>query len=674
VRVDLEYARALLSAAPLRDIVRAAARRARRRPPPPPFVPDEEARRLAADALGRAPRLFTAEPLDEAYRDCFPGALGRFRRRARAILDHRITLLGERCQLGPRVEWLRDPVGGRRADADGAPDEVLAAVLEDGALDAKRIWELQRAGHLVELAAAARLCPELRDDARAEIVAQMNGFLDEVRPGRGFAYASPLEVGLRAIHWLAAIELLGGARSLERSFVERCAGALLADLHWLWASKEDRAVAPQCHLLGDLVGAWGLALALDGAPGARPLLPSLQRAIDHEAARQVGSDGAHFEASTGYHRFALELLLVALKWSRSSGRPLAVTEPLRRMFAFLRGTLCPDGTDPGFGDSDDARVLPLVPRFPRRHAYLLPVGAALLDDRALRAPGLPFSEEALWLAGPDARRAWEGARVATHPPSASFPSGGVHVLRDRDLYVALRAGSYGQNGVGGHAHNDQLSLVVHVGGAPLIIDAGTGCYTGDPLLRDRLRATGAHSTVILDGAEQSPILRGRPFALPDRTRTTPVRLDDDGRTASMEAAHHGYRRLPSRALHRRSLTLHRELRVLLVEDLLDGRGEVGIEVRFLVAGRARPGAGEATRRRLERLEPLLGPLDPALVIELDGRAALVPLDATALRLRIEPGLASPSWQRFSPATLVAASARLTLSVTLRHALVLGEPT
>jgi len=41
--------------------------------------------------------------------------------------------------------------------------------------------------------------------------------------------------------------------------------------------------------LGDLVGAWALALALDGAPGARTLEPKLRQALEREAARRPAS-------------------------------------------------------------------------------------------------------------------------------------------------------------------------------------------------------------------------------------------------------------------------------------------------------------------------------------------------------------------------------------------------
>ncbi len=649
-RVDLTYARALLEVAPLGDLARAAMRRVLRRTAPP-IAPASSAMRAAgANALGRAPRLLTAEPLVEVYRAAFPDALERFARRGRQILDHEVELFGRVCALGPAIDWERDPRSGARGG------------------DPKWAWELARCGHLVELGAAARLHAKLLGPARDQVRLTIESFLDQCPVGSGMHYASSLEVALRAIHWLAAIELCGGARAFPRAFVERLAGALLADGHFLRTHLEDSGVVPANHLLGDLVGLYVLGLALDGTPPARAWARFAQRGIEREAARQVGADGAHFEASTAYHRFALELLLVAWRAARAHGASLPVGETLHRMFGFVRGYLQPDGSEPGFGDSDDARLLPMVPRAPRDHAYLASLGVGLFGDPALRAPGVPFAEEALWWIGPEAQLAWRRAPAPAEVRSASFPSGGVHVLRDRDVYVALRSGSYGQHGVGGHAHNDQLSLVVHAGGAPLIIDPGTGCYTADALTRDRFRGTAAHATLVLDGCEQSPILAGRPFALPDRARAPRVTLEDLGDVARLAGEHYGYQRLPARVTHRRTLELHRAARVLLIDDLLLGRGRGAVELRFPIFGKARLGAGAVTRARIAELGALLGPVDPERVVELDGRAALVPLGGGALSVRLDQASASWRYGELTRTPLVVIRGLLTFPSTVRHAL------
>lgn len=659
-RFDLAYAWSLLRVAEPADVARALRRRVAERlsgPSPAPSV-GADAVRAAADALGRAPRLFCGDGLGDAYRVLFPDALGRFRDRAEAILRHEIDVFGVPRALGARIDWRRDPLGGRRVEGDGLfPDGV----------DPKGAWEVARAGHLVELAAAARLLPDLAAPARAEIEAELDAFFDDNEVGRGLHYASPLEVAMRALHWLAALELAGGARAFGRGFVERLAARLVADGRFLASHLEDRGIVPANHLLGDWVGLWAIGLALDGAPGARQWQAAAARGLAVEAARQVGPDGAHFEASTAYHRFALELMLAAHLWARAADRTSPVGETLHRMFSYVAAYVGPDGCEPAFGDGDDARLYPIVPRPARQHAYLLPVGAALFGDPSLRPPGGAFGEEALWLCGPSAWRVWSWLPPTAPARAVSFPMGGVHVVRSAHWQAALRSGSYGQKGVGGHAHNDQLSLVVWLDGAPLVVDPGTARYAADPALRDRFRGTAAHSTVVVDGQEQSPILPGRPFALIDRARAPRVQLEDTGDRAVVAGEHYGYARLPARVRHHRQVTLRRDRDELLVEDALSGRGEGSIELRWHVAAPVRRGLPSPLWRRLAALEAELGPLDPeqALAIGDEPHAALVGIFPEPYEVLIETGSFSPGYGRIEPIALVSFRGRLSFPSILK---------
>jgi uncharacterized heparinase superfamily protein len=663
-RLDLAYATALFRAAPTAAVARALARRLRRtldRAPSPPRL-DYAAVAAAADALGRAPRIFTSEPLHDLYAIHFPEGRARLWRRAEQILTHRIDVFGVNLNLGSKIDWQRDPLTGRVFDPEARE------LFPDG-IDPKAAWELARAAHLIELGAAARLFPSLRAPARAEIVAELDSFMTATVVGRGIHYASPLELAMRAIHWLGAVELVGGAPALPRPFVERLAARLLADGHFLATHLEDTGVVPANHLLGDYVGLWALGLALDGAPGAGCWQKVARQGIAQQAARQVGSDGAHFEAATAYHRFALELLLVAHLYARAADRELDVAETLHRMFLFVRGYLGPDGDEPAFGDGDDARLLPLVPRPPRQHHYLLSIGAALFADPELRPVAGTLAEEALWLCGARALAVWRWLPPTPAPPSLSFLSGGVHVLRDARWQVALRAGSYGQNGVGGHAHNDQLSLVAWLDGRPLVVDPGTARYAADMVLRDCFRGTAAHSTLTLDGAEQSPLLDGRPFALLDRAHGRRITLEDTGDRASIVAEHDGYRRLPCRARHRRTVTLLRDRGVIVISDELSGRGTAAAAVHFQLLEPARLGLGEQARTRLAGLSEL-GPFDFEHGFEIGSpaRALLVPCLPDALQATVSLGNFSPRYGLTEARPLVTFRRRLTFPAFQRYVL------
>jgi hypothetical protein len=619
--LSLSHVSALLRVAPPADLARAAWRRLR--PPAGPVrAPRAEEIARAAEALRHVPRWFSRDDPRPLYQARFPEAIARYRQRAERILDGEAEIFGE---------W-------RRLDFDAA--------------DPKLAWEAARANHLVELAAAARLHDDLAEPTRALIAKQMHEFLDAGRD------EPPLEVAIRGIHWLAAIELCGGLTRFPEGLRPRLAASLLMEGDFLSRNVEDGGVCPANHLIGDWVG----LLVRGIATGRRRWVARASAGLREEAARQVGDDGAHFEASTAYHRFALELFWIAQRWVG-----LGLEPALKRMLGFVRGILAPDGSEPGFGDGDDAHLLPVVPRDPRDHAYLLGLGVAVLNDVRLRRGGAP-PEELVWWCGAAGLRAWDAIAPSPDAPAASFPTGGVHILRSSRLYVALRAGSYGQHGVGGHAHNDQLSLVVYADGKPLILDPGTASYTADPVARDRFRGTAAHSTVIVDGEEQSP-LPPRPFALPDRANSRLTALDDLGDLASLCAAHDGYRRLNGGIRHERRVTLYRELSALLVEDHLDGEGEAAVELRYHVAGDVVLGAGPLLRARLESLGGRLGALDPGGSVEV-GAAALVPRVDCPLRVDLARSWTAPRFGRILQAGVVRWGGMLRLPQTITVAVIL----
>jgi hypothetical protein len=75
---------------------------------------------------------------------------------------------------------------------------------------------------------------------------------------------------------------------------------------------------------------------------------------------------------------------------------------------------------------------------------------------------------------------------------AAYPDFGFFFYRSARLYLAVRCGSIGQRGNGGHAHNDQLHVELVVDGVERTADPGTYVYTPLPDRRDAYRSVRAH--------------------------------------------------------------------------------------------------------------------------------------------------------------------------------------
>ena len=69
---------------------------------------------------------------------------------------------------------------------------------------------------------------------------------------------------------------------------------------------------------------------------------------------------------------------------------------------------------------------------------------------------------------------------------------GIYIFTTKNLYLLIRCGEVGQEGIAGHAHNDQLSLELNFAGEDIIVDPGSYVYTPFTEIRNTYRSVNAH--------------------------------------------------------------------------------------------------------------------------------------------------------------------------------------
>ncbi len=231
-----------------------------------------------------------------------------------------------------------------------------------------------------------------------------------------------------------------------------------------------------------------------GSPPRTATSESGEPVLVEEIGRQIAGDGGHRERSAHYHRYTLDFYLLALAVARITGDPAAAQfEDAAGRLGFAARLLADDrGLLPRLGDDDGGSTWPLTGRAVDDIRDSLAVAAVLTDQPDLRIG--PPPEEACWLlAHPALADAAADAPAALQEPigSAALAETGYYVSRSAaGDHLVVDAGPHGYQNAG-HAHADALSLTFNVRGLPLLIDAGTGCYTVEPDVRDRLRSTRA---------------------------------------------------------------------------------------------------------------------------------------------------------------------------------------
>ncbi len=76
------------------------------------------------------------------------------------------------------------------------------------------------------------------------------------------------------------------------------------------------------------------------------------------------------------------------------------------------------------------------------------------------------------------------------------------------FYLAICATPLGQNGNGGHTHNDKLGFELWIDGEDIVRDPGTYLYTPLPHRRNEFRSTKAHNVPVIDDIEQNSWTEG----------------------------------------------------------------------------------------------------------------------------------------------------------------------
>jgi hypothetical protein len=472
------------------------------------------------------------------------GERGRLLERAQEILAHRFDLLGSGpTELGPRIDWQRDFKTGRRW-----PDVHISRVpvVLGGGSDIKVPWELARCQHLPLLAAAHRVSgdPRFLD----ELGSQLSSFVAANPVEFGVPWSCTMDVAIRAANWLAATCMAVPAAA-EAPWLEPALASLLLHCRFIRGHLEWGPVRGN-HYLSDVVGLLVACAPFSASAEGRESARWASVELEQEMFHQVRADGCDHEASIPYHRLVCELFLCGTQAADAlcpGSLSSEYRERLERTLAFTSDYTRPDGLAPQMGDADDGRFLPLGD-----------YGADPRDHRHLYK---------------QAGRPWRAGRA-----HSAYPQGGWYVMRHEQLWAIVRCGDVGLGGIGGHAHNDQLSFELALGDQSLIVDPGSYLYTADPQARNEFRSTVAHSTLQIGGTEQNRLRADQLFRLPEETRARCLRFETDGPRALFEGEHTGFRGLARPVRHRRKLRFDGETGSLEIIDTV--YGAQGLELRW----------------------------------------------------------------------------------------------
>src|SRR5271157_4869746 len=358
------------------------------------------------------------------------------------ILLGQIPVFATEINYGPTVAWQRDPLRG--AEAPRGYFRFIPYLDPEVSGDHKWIWEINRHQHLVLLAQAFVITG--RTLYFDEVLRQLEHWWTDNLFQRGINWASALEVAFRALSWIWIWHFLGTSMSPEfrRRFLDEL---YRHGLHLQY--NLSIYFSPNTHLLGEAVALHAIGRLFPEFPRAAHWRKLGRDLVREQMRVQVKKDGSHFEQSTYYHVYALDMFLLhaALEETTDEYR-----EGLSRMTDFLASMVTSNGDLLFLGDDDGGRVFyPFGERAQFARATLA-AASLMLDEAIFNYSERDVEEIAIWWVGPEKCRIGRSASAPPLSPSVgdragtlsrAFTEYGLVVMRRGDVSALFDAGPFG---------------------------------------------------------------------------------------------------------------------------------------------------------------------------------------------------------------------------------------
>jgi len=506
--------------------------------------------------------------------------------KAEQICAHKLTFFElEDHFLGNPIDWHKDHASGQKAPLIYIGKIDYRDFGQTG--DCKLVWEPSRHHQLVVLARAYRITGDRK--YAHEVINQIDSWLKKNPFGFGMNWRSPMELSIRILNWVWALDLINESGLFAGEPKQRILRSVYLHL-WEITRKFSQGSSANNHLIGEAAGVFIASCYFSELKDTDKWRAQSRDIIAREIHHQTYADGCNKELAYGYQLFVMQFLMFSGIVARKAGCDFTEDfwKKLEMMVEFS-GALGEAGGLPNYGDADDGYVLDLGATHSDAK-YLVAAGAILFNRPDFKAQAGEFPEPVYWLLGPGSMVNYRQIKIADcHPPvSRAFPYSGFYLLQSgntlaNSLSVLFDCGDLGFQSIAAHGHADALSFTLRFGGEDLFVDPGTFDYFTYPDYRHYFRKTIAHNTIEIDGLDQSEILGSFMWGKKAHSHCLEWTPGPEGQGGMVSAEHDGYTRLTDPVVHRRSIRLEADKQCLTIDDEIMARDEHQVKLNFHLA-------------------------------------------------------------------------------------------
>lgn len=288
------------------------------------------------------------------------------------------TIFGKSLDL-KNINWHKDYLSGFEYPLKRF-DKIKITKLYNKGIEIKFPWELSRFHFGVSLAMNYLITN--KEMFYIEFTELIQNWINKNPFLYGINWYCTMEVAIRAINWIVAVNLFGKLFFKDIKFQKRIISSLIQHVEYISLFPEiDNHGHTTNHTTADYTGLLFLATALQGHPKSEKWLTQSLEGLEKCIRHQTYEDGVNIEGSIPYHRLVLEMFAYSAIVARANNINFSQKyyELLFKMFEYAAAYMDHNGNAPQVGDNDSGRILVLHESDEHDHSYLLDLGEHIFE-------------------------------------------------------------------------------------------------------------------------------------------------------------------------------------------------------------------------------------------------------------------------------------------------------
>ncbi|MEX2230523.1 MAG: alginate lyase family protein [Cyclobacteriaceae bacterium] len=471
--------------------------------------------------------------------------------RAERILKGEIQFFnGEWKSLAPD-DWLTNILSGHKYDNNLHWTQIPDFHPACG--DIKYVWEKNR---FLFLQTILRYDQQTASDSSAWVFSQIESWIKNNPINQGPNYRCSQEISIRLFNWMLALYFYRDSKNLT----EERFNIILFHVYWQLRHVRanihfSRIAVRNNHAITETLALYTAGLLFPFFEESREWKLQGKKWFEEEIAYQIYPDGSYLQFSYNYHRVVIQLLTWAISLADIHGekfKPVVYERAMASLFFLLHAQDPVSGGLPNYGANDGSLFFNWNDEDFRNFRPALDTLHFLLTGENIYSTSY---DDRMWFGVNNSLKMFKPVWLAEG--TASFPDGGIHVFRTKDMLVWINCLHYKDRPL----QADNLHLDVWYNGENILLDAGSYRYNTSEDKVKYFSGTEAHNTVMLGDYDQ--MLKGPRFIWLDWSKRLSAQWE--GKIFSAEALVYGYL---GNISHKRTVKI--EANHLVVTDEMKG--------------------------------------------------------------------------------------------------------